>query len=135
MPGEVFVVDASAMAALLFDEPSGRAVARILEGGHLAAPAILPCELASVTLKKIALRPEQEPGLRAAARLFERMGVDLVAVPIEAIVRIARRTGLSAYDAAYVWLAAELEAVLVTLDRSLKKGARRMGVRCRVPVG
>jgi predicted nucleic acid-binding protein len=132
MPAEVFVVDASAVAALLFDEPSGRRIARLLEeeGGRLTAPALLPCELASVTLKKIALRPEQEQGLRAAARLFERMEVALVSIPVEALVRTARRTGISAYDAAYLWLASELDADLVTLDRSLKKAARLLGVDC-----
>jgi predicted nucleic acid-binding protein len=34
------------------------------------------------------------------------------------------RTGLTAYDAAYLWLARHLDAELVTLDTELQRAAR-----------
>ena len=42
----VKVVDASALAALLFDEPEAKAVADRLEDGNLVAPALLSFEIA-----------------------------------------------------------------------------------------
>ena len=36
-----------------------------------------------------------------------------------AVLDLAERTGLTAYDASYLWLARELKAELVTLDRKL----------------
>jgi predicted nucleic acid-binding protein len=42
------VVDASALAALLFGEPQGEHVAARLAEGHLVAPTLLAFELASV---------------------------------------------------------------------------------------
>lgn len=41
----VNVVDASAVAALLFGEPEAAAVAERLRGCDLAAPALLPFEI------------------------------------------------------------------------------------------
>jgi hypothetical protein len=42
------VVDASALAALLFAEPAAEAIAGGLEGARLAAPSLLDVELANV---------------------------------------------------------------------------------------
>jgi uncharacterized protein with PIN domain len=44
----VKVVDASALAALLFGEPEGEAVAAQLDGARLVAPCLLGFELANV---------------------------------------------------------------------------------------
>ena len=43
-----------------------------------------------------------------------------VQIPPEGLVDVARSTGLTAYDAAYLWLARELEVELVTLDVRLE---------------
>jgi uncharacterized protein with PIN domain len=50
MPAKV--VDASAIAALLFGEPEADAVAAQLAGSRLVAPGLLPFELANVCLIK-----------------------------------------------------------------------------------
>lgn len=39
-------------------------------------------------------------------------------------IELARRTGLSAYDASYLWLARHLGAELVTLDAKLANAAK-----------
>ena len=42
-----------------------------------------------------------------------------------AVFRLARATGLTAYDASYLWIAAAYDAELVTLDRKLARAAER----------
>ena len=42
-----------------------------------------------------------------------------------AVLAMARRYGLSAYDAAYLWLASQLKAPLATFDRKLGEAARQ----------
>ena len=113
------VVDASALAALLFAEPEAEAIAGLLEGARLAAPSLLDFELANVCLTKIRRQPSQRDALRAAFRLAHRLRVETVAVDHAAIVDLAETTGLTAYDASYLWLTRALDAELVTLDQKL----------------
>ena len=117
------VVDASALAALVFHEPDADAVARRLERASIAAPTLLKFELANVALKKA-----RRFGPAEAATVLQDLGdgLDLgrrIAfhdVDHVDVVLIARAAGISTYDASYVWLAGWLGAELVTLDRRLE---------------
>ena len=121
----VSVVDASAVGALLFGEPSAERVATALEGKDLAAPTLLPYEIASICAKKIAARLGEEGILLEALELFPRLNVALHVVPLAEAVSIARRRKLTTYDASYLWLAAEMGADLVTLDDALARAWKR----------
>ena len=46
-------------------------------------------------------------------------------IDLQAQVALALRYNLSTYDAAYLWLAADLKAPLATLDRRLGEAAQR----------
>ena len=116
----VKVVDASALAALLFDEPEATAVADRLEDGNLVAPALLSFEIASVCLKKLRNNPQQREALLAAFALYARMPIEILEVDHADTLQVAEALGLSSYDAAYLWLAQKLAAELVTLDRRLQ---------------
>lgn len=115
----VKVIDASALAALVFSEPEAGEVVNRLEGARLAAPSLLDFELANVCLTKMRREPGKRDAVRAAFRLGHRMKVKTVAVDHAAVLDLAEATGLTAYDASYLWLARELKAELVTLDRKL----------------
>ncbi|MDA8048830.1 MAG: type II toxin-antitoxin system VapC family toxin [Rhodospirillales bacterium] len=119
------VVDASAFAALLFGEKEAEAVAASLEGARLAAPALLGFELANVCLTKMRSHPAQREALRAAFRLADRLAVEMIAVDHGAALDLAEVTGLTAYDASYLWLARTLGGELVTLDRKLAAAMAR----------
>jgi predicted nucleic acid-binding protein len=115
----VKVVDASALGALLFGEPQAQAVARELASAGLAAPALLPFEVANVAVKKIGRHPELRAVVLTAFALSKRMAIETIAVDQDAVIRLASETGLTAYDASYLWLARTLGAELVTLDQAL----------------
>jgi predicted nucleic acid-binding protein len=117
----VKVVDASAIAALLFGEPDADAVAAQLAASRLVAPGLLPFELANVCLIKCRRHPEQRAALTAAFHLYDRLNVEEVAVDHHAALELAETTGLTAYDASYLWLAQQLGAGLVTLDKQLAR--------------
>ena len=121
----VSVVDASAVGALLFGEPNAERMAAAMEGQSLAAPTLLPYEVASICLKKIAARAHEEQLILDALALFPALDVKLLAVPPAAAVEIALRRKLTAYDASYLWLAAELGANLLTLDAALMRAWKR----------
>ncbi|GAB4373640.1 MAG: hypothetical protein Kow00128_23310 [Deltaproteobacteria bacterium] len=118
------VVDASAIAAILFGEPMGARIAGTLEGFRLAAPDLLDYEVSSVCLRKIGLHPDRREGLLIAYRLLPRLSIDRYSVDTEAAMLLAEETGLSVYDASYLWLARTLQAEIATLDRRLAAAAR-----------
>lgn len=121
MPAEV--VDASALAAVLFGEPAAETVIDRLEAGRLAAPALLDFELASICLKKMRLRPDRSGDFQEGLMLRRYMSIEIMPVDPDGIVSLAQSTGLSAYDASYLWLARHLGAGLITLDRRLAAAA------------
>ena len=118
------VVDASALAAILFGEPKGPTVAGWIERDELMAPTLLRYELASVSLKKLRRYPERRHELVQALALFEELELKEVEVPPVAATQLAERTGLTAYDAAYLWLSRRLGIELVTLDEHLDAATR-----------
>lgn len=117
----VKVVDASALAALLFGEPEAESVAEQLGDAQLVAPALLGFELANVCLIKSRRHAEQRPVLTAAFRLRHQLGVEEVEVDHDGALELAASTGLTAYDASYLWLTRKLGADLVTLDQQLAR--------------
>jgi predicted nucleic acid-binding protein len=119
----VRVVDASAAAALLFAEPDADAVAARLGDARLVAPALFRFELANVCLLKCRRYPEQSPALIEAFRSHVGLGVEESAVDYDAAVELALATGLTAYDASYLWLSRSLGAELITLDLPLARAA------------
>jgi uncharacterized protein with PIN domain len=68
------VVDASALAALLFEEPEAEVIAGRLVDAHLVAPALLGFELANVCLIKTCRHPGQRSALTSAFRIAPPAG-------------------------------------------------------------
>ena len=69
----VKVVDASALAALIFGEPEAEALAERLAASRLTAPSLLDYELANVCLVKIRRDPSQRQALLAAYEMARRL--------------------------------------------------------------
>jgi len=119
----VKVVDASAAAAVLFDEAGSDEVARRMVGATLVAPALFGFELANVCVKKSKHTPNQGQDFVRAFGGRADLAVGEMGVDHDGVVDLAVATGLSAYDASYLWLSRHLGAELLTLDRRLAKVA------------
>ena len=118
------VVDASALAADVFNEEGAEHVAQKLSGAIVYAPELLRFQLASAAVKKARRHPEHAP------RIMERLSGALEGPqqirwhdvhPVD-VAMLAQLTGLSAYDASYLWLAGWLD---VTLDAHWPEERRR----------
>jgi predicted nucleic acid-binding protein len=118
------VVDASAVAALLFGEPEAEAVAQRLTGARLLSTVLLDFELSSVCWKKCRRDPRRRDAYLAAYWLCDRLAIEVAAVDRGAALEVALKTGLTVYDASYLWLSRSLSAELVTLDVALEREAR-----------
>jgi predicted nucleic acid-binding protein len=118
------VVDCSVIAAVLFDEPSRETAAGALTGRDLCAPELIADEFVSVAVKKA--RHGLEDVVRQALIDFTELDLTRFRTDLHAQRRFALKYELSAYDAAYLWLAADLGAPLVTFDERLGEAARRL---------
>ena len=118
------VVDCSVLAAFYFEEPDRLRAAQSLDGRALFAPFLIDHEMANVAKWKAEAGEgriaKQGLELLASARLA-RCKTNVVAQ-----WELAMREGLSGYDAAYLQLALELNAPLVTFDRVLGVAADRV---------
>lgn len=115
------VVDASAIAAVLFGEPEGATIRAHVRGETLVAPQLIDYELANVCWKKIRRRPEKQPQVLTMLAGLEALSIVRLPVPVMEVVALAAQTGLTAYDAAYLWLARSRDIELVTLDDKLAR--------------
>ena len=112
------VIDASALAAVLFDEPEAEPV-RASVRGRLIAPGLIRYELASVCLSKLLRHPERAGDIETRHALVDSLDLTLVEPHWPGLTGLARRWALSAYDAAYLQLSLARRAPLVTLDARL----------------
>jgi predicted nucleic acid-binding protein len=119
------VVDASAMAAVVFKEPEGADVAERLRSHFLVAPRLMAYELANTAVMKIKAHPDSAGWIMKALTraLADDFALTWSDVEYEEVADLAVRTGLTAYDASYLWLARHMHADLVTLDKTLAKAA------------
>ena len=131
----MIVLDASVALAWCFEDETSAAadvVADRLMSEPAIVPAIWPLEVANAV---VAAERRGRLTERDAAEILELLTV----LPIEieatstrqalgAIAAVAREHGLSAYDAAYLELAARLQAPLATLDMRLRAAARSAGI-------
>ena len=115
------VLDCSALAGIVFREPWEEQAQRRIEGRSLHAPNLLQAEIANVAVKKLRQgEAHVDDGLAQAAA----MEIDLHRIDVQTVAALALRYKLSAYDAAYLWLAAELKAPLATFDEKLATAAK-----------
>jgi predicted nucleic acid-binding protein len=117
------VVDCSVLVAVLFQEPSREEGLRALAGKSLHAPFLLDSEIANVAVKKSRGGTSQSV-VGDALATYAKHVIELHRPDFQAQYALAIRYRLSAYDAAYLWLAGTLQAPLATFDEKLAEAAR-----------
>lgn len=126
------VTDASALLAVVLDEPERDPIISATEGVILTAPLALPFELgnALIALRKRGRIEEEE--IIPAWEASQRIPVQLVPVAVDAALALALTQGIYAYDAYYLQCSLSLQRPLLTLDRKMREVAERIGVRLLV---
>lgn len=136
----MIVVDASFLVAVLLEETHtdfARDVLDTHQSERLVAPGLVTWELANVLWKKLRTGEISAEHLAGMADYVDSLRLEHPSWPdgvqIAALAARAERTGLSAYDAAYLVLALELSATLATADRGLTRAAVAEGLAVLSP--
>ena len=126
------VVDASALLAVVLDEPERGSVIAATVGATLISPMALPYEVgnALVALRKKSLLEEAE--ILPAWETTQRIPVQLVPVQMDAALALALAHGIYAYDAYYLHCSLSRRRPLVTLDRKMREVAGILGIQLLV---
>jgi predicted nucleic acid-binding protein len=121
----IAVVDASALAAVAFNEPLASEMTERLANRQLVAPRLLAYELTNAAIRKLRKHPDQASLIRGglARALSSDFAIFWSDVEATLVLDLALETKLTAYDASYLWLARHLGAELVTLDTELAAAA------------
>ena len=99
--GTIRVIDASALAAIVYDEPAGDQVAEQIRDCGLVAPSLLGYQMANVCRIKLRRHPLEREALLAALRM-PGIAPEILDVDHDAVVKLAAQTGLTTYDASYL---------------------------------
>jgi len=130
------VADASAVVGWLADEPTvdrlEAAIRRSFSGPGMVVPSHFPFEVTNALVmgeRRGRWSPDHSKEwleLLGRMRIVAEQPPDHVAMA--RLARFARELSLTAYDAAYVELAARLRVPLLTFDGRLAEAAERSGV-------
>jgi len=122
MPAKV--LDASVLGALIFGEPRAKEALSLLEGAELYAPPLLAYELTSVARKKALKYPQLRERISEALEIGLSLDINWTEVDHLEVLRLALETGLTTYDASYLYLARSLDVPLLTFDERLAAKAK-----------
>ena len=115
------VADASVIGAIAFGEPEAEKALSLLDNAELYEPSLLAYELASIARKKTLRYPEQADDIARALSLSLALDATWLDVDQNETLRLALETGLTTYDASYLYLASTLGVPLVTFDERLRR--------------
>jgi len=131
----VFVLDCSVTMAWIFDDeddPHAAAVRDRLDHGMAIVPSIWPLEVCNALVVAERRRRVSRAEAVRFLEVLRQLPIDVDAMPtlasVDGAFQLARETGLSLYDAAYLELAATHGLPLATLDAALGTAAGKVGV-------
>lgn len=123
------VVDASAIIAVIVNEPSKTDIIQSTQHATLVAPASIHWEIAnafSAMFKQNRLTVEQAVD---ALAIYKQIPVRFVEVELEEALQIANQLNIYAYDAYLLRCAQKQKAPLLSLDKTLLRLAKQLNLQ------
>jgi predicted nucleic acid-binding protein len=128
----VLVVDASMVASWILPDEANtgtEAVAELVRTGGAAVPRLYDYEVANLLVVATRRGRMTTDLMRVTLAELQRLPIQRHGPsPISDLIDLAQRHSLTAYVAAYLELALRERLPLATLDKDLRKAARKAGV-------
>ena len=123
------VIDASALLAVLLNEPERQTIIESTRGASLVAPSSLDYEIGNALSALMRRRSITIAESVAVYHSFARIPVRLIEPDMQAALLVSGEENIYAYDAYCIACAERLGLPLLTLDKRLADTALKRGVR------
>ena len=123
------VIDASALLAVLLDEPEREMIVESTKGASLVAPASLVYEVSNALSSLMRRQSLSIAESITVYHAFVRISIRLIEPDMQAAILVSGEESIYAYDAYFIVCAERMGIPLLTLDRKLANIARKRGVR------
>ncbi len=123
-----FVVDTSALLAVLLDEPERPALVAQTRGAVLSVPGSVPWEIGNALIAGLRRKRLNVRQVLDAWASFEQIPLRVVPVAVGKALELAAELGLYAYDACILEATRAQRVPLLATDKRLKTAAVRLGL-------
>ena len=123
-----YVIDASAIIAVIANEPEKDKLVKSTKGVDLLAPTSIPWEIGnafSAMIKRERITLDQA---KKALAIYRKIPIRFVEVELEDSLEMVNNHGIYAYDAYLIRCALKHKSILLTLDKKLADVAHKIGV-------
>ena len=123
------LLDASAIIAVIVDEPESDIVINCTKGAVTVSPNIVSFEIANSLTKmmKKGIISNVEKMINLI-KIYQRIPIKLVEINLEKSLEIAWNNKIYAYDAFYLETAKRLNLPLLTFDNKMRKIGKEIGI-------
>jgi predicted nucleic acid-binding protein len=115
------LLDASAIMAIILNEPNRDKVVRLTENAILFSPEVIPFEIGNALINLYKRDKITENTLFEAYKSYISIPLRNVKVDVEKALKIACKYKIYAYDAYYLEIARRLSIPFITFDERMKK--------------
>jgi len=122
------ITDASAILAVIVDEPERAGIIEMTAGHNLMGPGSIPWEIGNAFTSMLKQHRLEIEEVKRGLIIFQSIPIRYLAVDLDNAVSIAHANNLYAYDAYFLDCASRHSAPLLTLDRQLRRAADKIGV-------
>jgi len=124
------LLDASAIMAIILNEPNRGSVIGLTENAILLSPEVISFEIGNALISIYKRRKITEEELMEAYRNYTLIPLRIVDVNIQKALKIACKFEIYAYDAYYLEIANRLKLPLITFDEQMRK----VGMQLKIDV-
>ncbi|RMF04647.1 MAG: PIN domain-containing protein [Chloroflexi bacterium] len=123
------VIDASAIIAVIVNEPNKPGIIQATQGLSLVAPASIHWEIANAFSAMFKRKRVTLDEALVALDIYKQIPVRFIEVELSESLKIARQLNIYAYDAYLLRCAQKQNAPLISLDKTLLGLAKTLNLR------
>lgn len=131
MNRESILVDASAVLAVILDEPEKASIVGATSGCEAKVPGCLRWEIGNAFSAMVKRGRLVDEVSLEALKVFETIPLQEVEVDLKEALEIALRNGIYAYDAYYLAAAKKHRVALLSLDQKMLEVAVKEGIKIK----